>query len=64
MCAGLNSVADAEGLHTSCCFALVYTAKTQRAPHIFEAHGYRATALGESEICVWGQVVLCPAFCH
>lgn len=50
MCVVLNSVADAEGLHTSCCFALVYTAKTQRPPHNFETHGYGATAFGESEI--------------
>lgn len=54
MSVGLNSVADAEGLHTSCCFALLYRAKTQRSLYIFEANGYGTAASGGPKTCVWG----------
>lgn len=46
MFGGLNSVADAEGLYTLCCFVLLHTAKIQRSPYIFEACCHGAAAFG------------------
>lgn len=50
MLAGLSSVADAKGSHASCCFALLYTAKTQRSLYIFLRPIALETAFGGGDL--------------
>ena len=58
----LNSVVDAEGLYTLCCFALLYTAEIQRSLYIFEARGHRAAAFGDLK-SVFGARLLVAQHC-
>lgn len=67
MFAGLDSVADAGGTHTLCCFVLLYTSRTQRSPYIFKVRSHGAAVLGDLK-SVFGARLLdaqrCAADCH